>query len=143
MIYAYITREKRIELEKLYQDLKFKNRNTENPAITESSKEKLNSIIEFINNNYFSDITREGLAKAVEMSPNYMSNLFKEYTGQKINDYINELRVKSAASKLQEEQAKIINIAFSVGFDSLTTFNRSFKKTMGVTPSQYRSDINH
>ncbi|HQL83140.1 MAG TPA: helix-turn-helix transcriptional regulator, partial [Spirochaetota bacterium] len=59
-------------------------------------------------------------------------------TGYKINDYINKLRIEDAAAKLAERDGKIIEIAFSVGFESLTTFNRVFKSVVGKTPTEYR-----
>jgi AraC-like DNA-binding protein len=121
------------ELYHLYDKLK-----DEEPVINESSQEKLEKIIQFIKENYTSDISREGLAAAVDMNPNYMSTLFKKYTGFKVNDYINKLRIEEAVKKLTDDDTKIIEIAYSVGFESLTTFNRVFKSTVGKTPTEYR-----
>ena len=67
------------------------------------------------------------------------SQFFKLYTGKKINDYINELRVQVAADKLRKTDENIIDIAFEVGFESLTTFNRTFARIMNITPGKYRS----
>jgi len=63
----------------------------------------------------------------------------KIYTGKKINEYISELRIQDAAKRLRENKNEnVINIAFSVGFESLSTFNRTFLKIMGTTPSEYK-----
>ncbi|MBN2161203.1 MAG: helix-turn-helix transcriptional regulator [Spirochaetes bacterium] len=107
-------------------------------SITDESEEKLKRVIDFIKENYRSDISREGLSEAVGMNPDYMSKLFKTYTGMKINEYINKLRIEAAAGHLASENAKIIDIAFSVGFDNIVSFNRSFKAIMDLTPSEYR-----
>ncbi|HOT44256.1 MAG TPA: 7TM-DISM domain-containing protein [Spirochaetota bacterium] len=108
-------------------------------SITSVTKEKINKAIEYINANYTCDISREGLAASLDISPNHLGKFFKVQTGKKINEYINELRIRDAAKKLREQkQETIINIAFSVGFESLSTFNRTFLKIMGITPSEYK-----
>ena len=108
------------------------------PDFTDMSKEKLEQIKHYIMENYTSNISREALAYSVDMSPNYISKLFKKYTGRKISRFINELRVEDAARKLRETDMNIIDIAYSVGFESLRTFNRAFLTTMGDTPINYR-----
>lgn len=124
---------KNAEISHLYDRLK-----ADEPVINETTQEKLDKVMQFIRENYTSDLSREGLAAAVNMNPNYMSTLFKKYTGYKINDYINKLRIEEAAEKLSRDDEKIIEIAFSVGFESLTTFNRVFKSIIGKTPTEYR-----
>ena len=78
------------------------------------------------------------MAYSVDMSPNYISKLFRKYTGRKISRFINEFRVEDAARKLRETDINIIDIAYSVGFESLRTFNRTFLTIMGNTPVNYR-----
>ncbi|HNW30173.1 MAG TPA: helix-turn-helix domain-containing protein [Spirochaetota bacterium] len=108
-------------------------------SITSVTEEKIKKAIEYIDANYTSDISREGLAASLDISPNHLGKFFKVQTGKKINEYINELRIRDAAKKLRErKQETIINIAFSVGFESLSTFNRTFLKIMGITPSEYK-----
>jgi len=121
------------EINHLYDRLK-----DDEPVINETTQEKLDKVVQFIKENYTSDLSREGLAAAVGLNPNYMSTLFKKYTGYKINDYINKLRIDEAAAKLSKKDEKIIEIAFAVGFESLTTFNRVFKSVVGKTPTEYR-----
>lgn len=110
-------------------------------TVTDSTEEKIKKIIGFIEENYTSDISREGLASAVGMNPNYFSGQFREYTGKKINDYINEMRIDDAVVKLRERNARIIDVALSIGFDSLSTFNRAFKNVTGKTPTEYRREL--
>ncbi len=124
---------KNAEISHLYDRLK-----EDEPVINETTQEKLDKVVQFIKENYTSDLSREGLAAAVGLNPNYMSTLFKKYTGYKINDYINNLRIEEAAKRLSKRDGKIIEIAFAVGFESLTTFNRVFKGVIGKTPTEYR-----
>lgn len=106
-------------------------------GISESTRDKLDSIIDYLNNNYREDISREGLAGAVDMNHDYMSRQFKAYTGKKINDYINERRVNDAIAMIEERDASILQIALAVGFESLSTFNRAFKKATGKRPVDF------
>ena len=136
-----VNKKKRIELEKL--ESKFIS-NDNNQSLTESAEKKIEKIIEFLNENFTEDISREGLASVVDMSPNYMSKIFYQHTGKKINDYINHLRITDAARQLTElsNGKKIIDIALSVGFDSLSTFNRAFTSFFEVTPTDYKKKYN-
>lgn len=128
-----------IKMEVLYSTIKKPERVEKDPTITDSSENKLNSVIDFINMNYTQDIAREGLAGAIDMSTDYMSRLFRKYTGKKISEYINELRIKDAIHRLEQGEEKIIDIALSVGFESLSTFNRAFKNVTGTTPTSFRN----
>ncbi len=146
LIIIYETREakkRRAELEILHSRLE-KNNNGSNQLLTESAEKKIEKVIDFLNENFTSDISREGLASAVDMNPNYMSKLFYKHTGKKINEYINGLRIADAARQLAESNngKKVIDIALGVGFDSLSTFNRAFKNIYRVTPTEYKKKNN-
>jgi AraC-like DNA-binding protein len=108
-------------------------------SITIQTEEKIKQAAEYLRNNYLRDISREGLAASLDISPNHLGKFFKIYTGKKINEYISDLRIREAAKRLRENKNEnVINIAFSVGFESLSTFNRAFLKIMGITPSEYK-----
>lgn len=111
------------------------------PVINGKGEEKIQRVVEYIHKNYTFDLSREGLAATVDVHPDNLGKLFKIYTNKKMGDYINELRVKDAAKRLAQTDENIIDIAFSVGFDSLRTFNRVFPKFMKVTPEKYRKII--
>ena len=111
---------------------------TPKTVVTVQLEEKLKRIIDYLGENYRASFTREELAEREGLSPDYMSRMFKVYTGKKINDYINELRIIDTGVQLVETDRKIIDIAFSVGFVSLVTFNRAFSKVYNISPRQYR-----
>jgi AraC-like DNA-binding protein len=142
IIFSRELMKKNMELDFLYARLKSQAAEGEGLSINEASRVKLDRVIAFIRENYTSDISREGLAAAVDMNPNYMSGLFKSYTGIRISDYIHQLRVDDAMARLADPEVKIIDVALTVGFESLSTFNRAFKKFAGVTPSEYRESLN-
>ncbi len=111
------------------------------PVISDMAEEKIQKVVSYIHDNYTFDISREGLAATVDVHPDSLGKLFKSVTNKKLGDYINELRVKDAAKKLVETDDNVISIAFSVGFDSLRTFNRVFPKFMNMTPEKYRKQF--
>ncbi len=131
------------ELQLLYEKLKKTEGGDDTTlSITDSLEEKLNRIIHFIDENFASDLSREELAAAVEINPNYMGSKFKAYTGKTIKDYINQIRIEAAMRQLQTNDMKIIDIALSVGFDNSVTFNRVFKNVTGQTPTEYKNSNN-
>jgi AraC-like DNA-binding protein len=127
---------RQLELETLYDRLK---ENRTDITITEASEEKLKRVINFIDENFTSDISREGLAAAVGLNPSYMGTLFKSYKGMSINNYISHLRIRKAIAELEQKNSRIIDIAFSAGFENIVSFNRIFKKITGKTPSEFKN----
>ena len=64
--------------------------------------------------------------------------MFKQYTGKKVLDYINDLRIEHAAKLISSTDKKIIDIAMDTGFETIRTFNRDFTKKMKFSPSEFR-----
>ncbi len=107
--------------------------------ISPALENKLEEIIVFIKENYSASISREDLAETVGVNPNYFSSLFNIYTGKKINEYINDIRLQKASELLLLQNDSVTDIAFSSGFESLTTFNRLFKKMFSCTPKEFNN----
>jgi AraC-like DNA-binding protein len=84
-------------------------------------------------------VTDPKIAKAVNVSANYFSTLFKQATGLNFADYVARVRVEKAKNLLQNPNLRISEIAFDVGFQSLSQFNRSFRRIAGVSPKEYRN----
>lgn len=123
-------------MEKLIDKVDKKNKDKKD--VSASVIKKLEYTVEFLNNNFLDIISRENLAATLDMSPDYFSRLFKQHTGKKIQEFINELRIKYAADMLTSTNKKIIDIAMESGFETLRTFNRDFIKRMNISPSEYR-----
>jgi AraC-like DNA-binding protein len=79
------------------------------------------------------------VAKAVNISGNHLSEKFKQVTGVNFVDYVARTRFEKARGLLQNRSLRISEIAFAVGFQSLSQFNRVFKKLSGKSPSAYRA----
>jgi AraC-like DNA-binding protein/ligand-binding sensor protein len=87
------------------------------------------------------DLSLGQVAKAVNASSFYFCKLFKKSTGINFIDHISQLRIGKAKNLLMNPDCLISEIAFEVGFQSLTHFNRVFKKLTGLSPSSYRAQL--
>jgi AraC-like DNA-binding protein len=85
-------------------------------------------------------ISLEEVANRVGVSSFYFCKVFKSTTGMTLTEYINRRRVEWAKQKLANPLARITEIAFDVGYQSLSQFNRSFLKYVGMSPSRYRDE---
>jgi len=78
-----------------------------------------------------------------EISMNYsaFSLAFKEVTGQNFVNYLREIRMQKAKQLLDETDKKVLEISTLVGYEDEKHFMKSFKSMYGVTPSEYRKNI--
>ena len=81
------------------------------------------------------------VAKAVNMSAFYFCKMFKKVTGINFTDYLARVRIEKAKNLLLNPNLRVSEIAFEVGFQSLTHFNRVFKKILGQSPTEYRAQL--
>ncbi len=81
------------------------------------------------------------VSKAVNSSPFYFCKLFKKATGLNFTDYLSRIRIERARNLLLNPNLRVSEIAFEVGFQSLTHFNRVFKNTVGQSPTRYREQL--
>ena len=90
------------------------------------------------------DLTLPGLAKKIDIPTNYLSQVINERKDSNFFDYINSHRVAEARQRLKNpahEDLPIIQVAYSVGFNSKSTFNAAFKKFSKTTPTDYRKAL--
>ena len=79
------------------------------------------------------------VARSVNLSANYLSEKFKEVTGISFVRYVGQTRTAKARDLLRNSNLRISEIAFAVGFQSLSQFNRVFKKLTRKSPTQFRA----
>ena len=107
-------------------------------------EEKTGSIIEtaknYINNNYHKDISLDDVSREVNISPYYFSKLFKETTGENFIEYLTNLRMDKAKELLQTTECSMKEICVKTGYSDPNYFSRSFKKNVGVTPTEYKEN---
>jgi two-component system response regulator YesN len=95
----------------------------------------------YIRENLGADLNLVVLAEAVHLNTSYLSRLFHKETGEKLYDYISNLRMKKAKEQIMQGTRKIQDIAKEVGYESVQSFNRAFKKNTGVSPLDYRAGL--
>ena len=93
----------------------------------------------FIHEHCGEELSLGKVAKAAHTSANYFSEKFKEATGLNFVKYVARARFEKAASLLDEADLRVSEIAFATGFQSLSQFNRVFKKFSGKSPTEYRA----
>lgn len=111
------------------------------PVETEKYK-KINEIAKFISENYHESISLANIAEDFYISKCYLSRIFKEVTGFTVNEYINITRIKRAQQLLEQSEYNITEIADIVGYESITYFEKVFKKFLETSPLKYRKKFN-
>ena len=92
----------------------------------------------FIEKHAGEELSLTKVAKDVHMNANYLSENFKQVTGMNFVEYVAQTRFANACHLLCKSNLRITEIAFAAGFQSLSQFNRVFKKLSGRSPTQYR-----
>lgn len=95
---------------------------------------------EFITNRIDEKLSLAQIAKEVNVSTYYFCKLFKQSTGMTFTEFTNRHRIELAKNELMHSEKPVTEIAYEVGFQSLSQFNRSFCKFAGEPPRQYRQN---
>jgi AraC-like DNA-binding protein len=93
----------------------------------------------FIEQHSGEELSLRKAAKAVNISANHLSEKFKQVTGVNFVEYVARTRFKHACDLLQNPNLRVSEIGFAVGFQSLSQFNRVFKKLSGKSPTEFRA----
>lgn len=114
------------------------------PTLNNSSKagslvSRLSMVLDYLDTHYSENITLEEAANIACFSKFYFTRLFKQYTNQTFYDYLSAKRIKAAEQMLIIPNLPITEISLKSGFSSLSSFNRTFKRLKGCSPSEYRS----
>lgn len=105
-------------------------------------KHTINEVLKWIEANLENRIFIEDIVSFSGFSRRHMYNIFKEHTGLAIGSYIRQRKLCRAAYKLKLTSLSLVQIAFSLEFDSQQSFSREFKKLFNVSPKSYRdSDV--
>jgi len=117
----------------LSNQIVFRQKNSEPPSIARAK--------EFIAQNHEEDISLGQVAKAVNTSTFHFCKMFKKATGLHFTEYVSRVRIEKAKNLLLNPNLRVSEIAYQVGFQSLTHFNRVFKRIMGQSPKTFREKL--
>ena len=81
------------------------------------------------------------MAQAAHMSTFYFCKMFRKFTGVNFTEFLSRVRIEKARNLLLNPNLRISEIAYEVGFQSLTHFNRVFKKLLGQSPTEFRAHL--
>lgn len=95
----------------------------------------------YIANNKRNSLSLSTVAKASGTSPSHFCKVFKKTTGLTFTDHVARVRIEDAKAELLNLNRRISEIAYDVGFQSLTQFNRVFQRIFGQSPTQFRANL--
>lgn len=104
-------------------------------------QERLNVIVNYINNHLDSKIDIKTLAELSHFSPFHFHRISRALLGEPIGKYISRMRLETAAKMLRYSNNTIEDIGYSVGFETPSSLSKAFKLQFGITPSEYRNNI--
>lgn len=103
-----------------------------------SSNTIISRAMEYIKNHYSKDISLDDVSREVNISPYYFSKLFKDETGENFIEYVTSIRIERAKELLVNSDKSMKEICVEIGYGDANYFSRTFKKNVGVTPTEYK-----
>jgi len=92
----------------------------------------------YIEDNCHQALNSSQVAEQIGMSPSYLNHFFRKETGMTLSDYITWSRIAEAKKLLIEPETSVTEVAYTLGFNDSNYFSTVFRKTEGMSPSQYR-----
>ncbi|MCD9025372.1 response regulator transcription factor [Cohnella silvisoli] len=108
--------------------------NTGTPSIIKRVKD-------FLDKHCTEDVTLVSLSGHLHINHSYLSRLIKKETGVNFRDLLCQYRIEKAKEMMKQAEIKTFEIAYEVGFKDPSHFSQAFKRTVGVSPSEYRDSI--
>ncbi len=121
-----------------YESGSLSRRQLKRPQHQEEGQLKLKALLTYIDEHYAEDLTVSAAAAQLSYSVPHFCKFFKQAVGMSFTAYLNDLRLRQAATALKAGDQDITNILLDCGFASPTYFFRLFKQKYGMTPLKYR-----
>lgn len=113
-------------------------RQVETKSFKKANDDVIGKIIRIIGERYAENLTISDIAQRVYLAKTYICLLFKQETGETINEYITRVRMEKAKELLKETDKKLADISQAIGYVEPSYFTKQFRKYTGMTPSEYR-----
>lgn len=104
--------------------------------------QKMRMAIDYIQKHYADDLNMAVVSNYISMNYSLFSYSFKQYTGNNFVNFLKNIRMNEAKKLLAETDMKIIDISQKVGYENEKHFMKIFKATYGVSPTEYRKNMN-
>lgn len=92
----------------------------------------------YIDANYNRDLSLDEVSREVNISPYYFSKIFKDETGENFIEYLTNIRIMKAKELLSHTDYSMKEICAMIGYADPNYFSRSFKKKVGISPTEYK-----
>jgi AraC-like DNA-binding protein/ligand-binding sensor protein len=122
------------QLSALTNQLVVERQNTEPPLVLRAR--------DYIDKHKMEALSLSSVAQAAGASVFHFCKVFRKSTGLKFTDYVARVRLEDARTQLLNPNRRISEVAYDVGFQSLTQFNRMFKRVFGQSPTEFREHLN-
>lgn len=110
-------------------------------ALVDRYKTAVYQVQEYVDVHYPEKIYLEEMCRMTMLSPSYFSDVFKHVTGRTFTEYVSHVRVEKAKELLRRDDKSISGIAYAVGFSDNAHFDKVFKREVGISPLQFRKNV--
>ena len=107
----------------------------------DKSNARLNRLIRFVDENYMRKIRLTDFAESEGRSVSYLSHFIKDTLNQSFQEYVNTVRFNCACKLIASGQEKMLDVCMESGFSDYRYFTRTFREQVGMTPEQYRRQM--
>jgi transcriptional regulator GlxA family with amidase domain len=104
---------------------------------TDQDWQRLPKVLDYLHKNCREDLYAEKILKDLSLPGDFLATAFPGIMGQRWNRYLLDYRIRLAAGLLRQRNARISFVAQECGFPTLSHFNASFRKTMGMAPREF------
>ncbi|GAA4272936.1 AraC family transcriptional regulator [Aquimarina gracilis] len=110
---------------------------------SDNEGQRMAKVFQLVMNNFYRDITLSEVSGIANMTPNAFCRYFRQRTNKTFFQFLTEVRIENCCNLLSKDQEiSIAEVSYSSGFKNLSHFNRKFKKIKGLTPSQFKKNLN-
>lgn len=110
------------------------------PLKGKENEMRINKVFQYVQHHFKTKMSITKVASLIHLSESAFCKFFKKVSSKTFSDYVNDIRIAHASGLLTETDKPIATIAFESGFESLTYFNRVFKRKKGISPKEYRKE---
>ena len=111
------------------------------PVKNIADTERITAALQYIREHCTSNLLRKEVADILTCSPSHLSRLFSEITGHTFKEFVIKFRMEKAKELLHVTHLNVTDVAYEVGYNDPNYFTAVFKRTIGITPSQYKKSI--
>ncbi|MDV4150356.1 response regulator [Clostridium sp. AL.422] len=105
---------------------------------TNSNNSSIKRVVKYVEKNFYKDLKLENLAEIFNYNSAYLGKIFKSYTGESFNTYLDKIRIEEGKRLLLEENLKVYEVCERIGYKNIDYFHSKFKKYVGISPLNYK-----